>query len=177
MNGDRFERGDFLRKDSKKGSFMIYEGNNLSETTYKRMTVICFYDPDKMVMGAIGYENKPHLEIATPTKPCDTIDTEAEDYWIKKCSEEEKLEALRVLRTYNLFWDEANLALVDTNTGEIVKKIFVPDNTYYGQIIRPISEKFKELLKKWVFSKFKTTPTYPCCGGGRYGYGEEEYWD
>jgi hypothetical protein len=67
--GKKFKRGDFLRKDNKKGSFMIYEGNNLSDTSYKRMTVICYYDPEAFQMGPIGYEPKPKLEVATKLHP------------------------------------------------------------------------------------------------------------
>jgi hypothetical protein len=158
--GKKFERGEFLKKDTKKGSFMIYEGNNISESTYKRMTVICYYDPESFQMGPIGYESKPKLEIATKLAPCPTtVDTEEEDFWIKICTPKEKEEALEVLKKHGLFWNETTLELVDIESGEIIRRIIVPDNTYYGQIIKPISEKFKALLKKWVIKKL--APAYP----------------
>ena len=157
----RFNKGDFLRKDNKKGSFMIYEGNNISSTSYKRMTLVCFYDPEAFTMGPIGYENKPKLELSTSSKPCETtIDTEEEDFWIKKCSPLEREEAERILAKYGLIWNEDSLELIDIASGEVVKKIIVPDDTYYGQIIRPITEKFKELLHKWVFKKMKAEYSY-----------------
>lgn len=154
--GQKFERGDFLRKDNKKGSFMIYEGNNLSETNYKRMTVICFYDPEAFQMGPIGYESVPKLEVATKVSHCPTtIDTDEEDFWVKICTPNEKAAALEILKKHGLFWNEETLELVDIESGEVIKRVTVPDNKYYGEIIRPISEKFKEIIKKWVISKIK----------------------
>ncbi len=167
----RFERGDFLTKKNKKGSFMIYEGNNLSEsTTYKRMTLVCNYDPEKYVMGDIGYEQRPHLELGSRNKPCvDTIDTEMEDYWISICTDEQKEEAIRILAEYGLFWNEETFELVDIETGELIRKIVIPDNKYYGQVIKTSSERFKELDKKYCRKKLE--PTY-------YSqYYEEEYYD
>jgi hypothetical protein len=48
------------------------------------------------------------------------------------------------------------MSLIDITTGEVVCKITKPDNTYYGQIIRPISEAFKALLKKFCLDKNST---------------------
>ena len=155
----KFERGEFLRKDSKKGSFMIFEGNNLSDSSYKRLSLICYYDPECFQMGAIGYESKPKLEIATKAAPCTTtIDTEEEDFWVKRCSPNEKAAALEVLKQHGLYWNEETFELVDIETGEVVRRLIIPDNTYHGEIIKPISERFKELIKKWVISKLK--PSY-----------------
>jgi hypothetical protein len=159
--GQKFERGDFLRKDTKKGSFMIFEGNNVSDTSYKRLSLVCYYNPEEFQMGAIGYESKPKLEIATKLAPCPTtVDTDEEDFWIKKCSPNEKAAALEILKQHGLFWNEETLELVDIETGEVVRRVIVPDNKYYGQIIHPISEKFKELIKKWVISKLKPIYNY-----------------
>ena len=159
MAGKKFERGEFLKKDNKKGSFMIYEGNNLSATSYRKMSLVCYYDPESFQMGSIGYENRPKLEVATKLTPCPTtIDTEEEDFWIKTCTPNEKTAAIEVLKKHGLYWDEDNFALIDINTGEIIRKLIIPDDTYYGQIIKPISKKFKELLKKWVISKLQ--PAY-----------------
>jgi hypothetical protein len=158
--GKKFERGDFLKKDTKKGSFMIYEGNNISDTSYKKMTVICYYDPESFQMGPIGYEPRPKLEIGTKIHPCTmTLDTEEEDFWIKACTPNEKAAAIEVLKRHGLFWNEETLELVDIESGEVVRRVIIPDNKYYGEIIRPISEKFKELIKKWVISKLR--PCYP----------------
>lgn len=167
-----FKVGDFIKRNNKQGCFMIYEGNNISDTSYKRLTCLCEYDPEKYMMTDAGYAHVPHLDIGTATKRCaTTIDTEKEDYWITLCTEEEKRRAERVLLKYNLEWDEENLALVDIETGEIVKKIVTPDNNYYGQIIKPISETFKAMLKKFCISKNKPSysPQYGC-GMGEYGW-------
>ena len=158
--GKKFERGDFLKKDTKKGSFMIYEGNNISDTSYKKMTVICYYDPESFQMGPIGYEPRPKLEVGTKIHPCTiTLDTEEEDFWIKACTPNEKAAAIEVLKRHGLFWNEETLELVDIESGEVVRRVIIPDDKYYGEIIRPISEKFKELIKKWVISKLR--PCYP----------------
>jgi len=162
--GDKFQRGDFLRKDSKKGSFMIYEGNNLSDTAYKRMSLVCYYDPEKFMMGPVGYEQQPNLELATKYKPCETtIDTEEEDYWIKKCNDREKQTAMDILAKNKLYWDEENFELISLETGETIRKIIIPDNTYYGQVVRPKNDKFKELLKKWCIKKIPPVYTYERC--------------
>lgn len=154
-----FKQGDFLKKNNKEGSFMIYEGNNVSETTYKKMTLVCCYDPEKYMMTSAGYSHVPNLEVSKNGKRCDeTIDTEQEDYWISICSEEERLRAERILLKYGYEWDAENLLLIDTETGEVVKKITIPDNTYYGQIIKPISDAFKAILKSFCITKNK--PTY-----------------
>ena len=166
----KFKKGDFLKKDTKKGSFMIYEGNNLSDTAYKRMTLVCYYDPEKFIQGDMGYEQKPHLELGSKDKPCaDTIDTEEEDFWIKKCSEAEKERALDILAKYGLYWDEENLELISIETGEIIRKVITPDNKYYGQTIKPISDKFKGLVRKYCLSKL--VPVYY---SQRYS---DEYWE
>lgn len=155
----KFTQGDFLRKKNKKGSFMIYEGNNISESSYKRMTLICIYDPEKFVMGDMGYEQKPTLEVANKQKPCtETIDTEEEDYWVAICTPEEKEEALNILSEYGLYWNEETLELTDMTTGEVVRKITVPDNTYHGEVIKPTTNKFRELARKYCSSKL--VPSY-----------------
>lgn len=155
-----FEKGDFIKRSNKKGSFMIYEGNDVSEGYSKKLTLVCFYDPEKYMMTSLGYHQVPHLEVATRTKRCDeTIDTPKEDYWLSKCNANEKAEALKVLEGYGYHWDEENLSLIHVVTGEVVKKIMIPDNTYYGQIIKPITEAFKALLKKFCIESNK--PKYP----------------
>jgi len=155
-----FKPGDFLTKFNKKGSFMIYEGNDLSQSTYKRITVVCSYDPEKYVMGDMGYEQKPELMVGSPTKACsDTLDTDREDYWIHFCTEQEKAQAIEILKKYHLAWNAETLELVDIDTGEVVRKVTLPDNKYYGQVIKPISEDLKSLIKKCCISKL--TPAYP----------------
>lgn len=166
----KFERGDFLTKKNKKGSFMIYEGNNLSDSTYKKMSLICMYDPEKYVMGQVGYEQKPHLEVGEKNKPCsETIDTEEEDFWIEICSDAQKEEAMNILAKYGFYWNADTLELINIETGEIVRKVVIPDNKYYGQVIHPIGNDIKNILKKYCLNKNKTIS---------YGYdGYNDYYD
>ena len=155
-----FNAGDFLKRDSKRGSFMIYEGENISDSSYKKMTLLCYFDPEKYMMTPMGYHQVPNLEVSKRGKRCsETIDTEKEDYWVKVCSPKEKEEALKVLEEYGYEWNEELMALIDIATGAVVCKITKPDNTYYGQIIRPISEAFKALLKKFCLDK--NSPAIP----------------
>ena len=166
----KFERGDFLKKTNKKGSFMIYEGNNLSETgTYKRMSLVCYYDPESYQMGDFGYESKPNLEVASKYKPCTTtLDTEEEDYWVHICDDREKEEAMNVLATYGLYWNEEDLELIHIETGEIIRKVVVPDNKYYGQLIKPMGENFKKMIKRYCDSKIKPLYYSQHYGNGYY---------
>lgn len=168
--------GDFIKRKNKDGCFMIFEGNNISETSYKRLTLICEYDPEKYMMTSAGYDHVPNLDMATATKRCSvTIDTDKEDYWIGLCNEAEKRRAEKILLRYGYEWDAENLRMIDITTGEIVKKITTPDNTYYGQIIKPISDAFKAMLKRFCINKNKVSysPQYGC---PQYGCGYDG-WD
>lgn len=167
-----FKPGDFVKRNSKAGGFVIYEGNNISETACKRLTVVCEYDPEKYKMTDAGYAYVPVLDMGTNTKRCQTtIDTEKEDYWYSLCNEEEKNRAERVLLRYGYEWDAENLRMIDITTGEIVKSIKIPDDKYYGQIIKPMSDASKAMLKKLCVEKNK--PSYPAYDGpgwdGYYG--------
>lgn len=154
------KEGDFIKRDNRKGSFMIYEGKNISDTCVKKLTLICAYDPEKYMQTSAGYDHVPYLDVAKDGKLCgETIDTDKEDYWISLCTPTEKADAIEILEQYGYVWDEENLALVDMVTGEIIKKIVIPDNTYYGEIVRPITDDFKGILKKSCLDKSK--PTYP----------------
>ena len=165
-----FNKGDFIKRDNRKGTFMIYEGNNISDTCVKKLSLVCAYDPEKYMQTSIGYDHVPYLDVATNDRRCgETIDTEKEDYWIKLCSPSEKAEAIKILKEYDYMWDEENLAMIDTTTGEIVKRIITPDNKYYGQVIKPITESFKNLLKQVCVKKNK--PVY----NPNYNYRED--WD
>jgi hypothetical protein len=168
-----FKPGDFVKRNSKAGGFVIYEGNNISETACKRLTVVCEYDPEKYKMTDAGYAYVPVLDMGTNTKRCQTtIDTEKEDYWYSLCNEEEKNRAERVLLRYGYEWDAENLRMIDITTGEIVKSIKIPDDKYYGQIIKPMSDASKAMLKKLCVEKNK--PSYPAYDGpGWDGYYED----
>ena len=164
-----FKQGDFIKRNNKKGSFMIYEGINVSDSTLKKMSLIASYDPEKFMQTPMGYDHIPHLDVSSSKRRCeDTIDTEKEDFWISLCSDIEKDEAKKVLAEYGYLWDEENLSMIDTSTGEIIKKIIVPDNSYHGQIIKPITQDFKDILKKFCIEKNKKET---------YTSSYQRYWD
>lgn len=154
------KEGDFIKRDNRKGSFMIYEGRNISDTCVKKLTLVCAYDPEKYMQTSTGgYDHVPYLDVANKRKPCgETIDTDKEDYWISLCTPTEKADAIEILEQYGYIWDEENMALVDMVTGEIIKRIVIPDNKYYGEIIKPITDDSKNLLKKFCLEKSK--PVY-----------------
>ena len=158
------KEGDFIKRDNRKGSFMIYEGRNISDTCVKKLTLVCAYDPEKYMQTTTGgYDHVPYLDVANKTKPCgETKDTDKEDYWISLCTPTEKADAIEILEQYGYIWDEENMALVDMVTGEIIKRIVIPDNKYYGEIIRPITDDSKNLLKKFCLDKSKPvySPSY-----------------
>jgi hypothetical protein len=164
----KFKIGDFLKKDNKKGSFMIYEGKNISDSSYKKMTLLCVYDPEKYMPHDGLYDKQPYLEVGTKTKPCsETINTEEEDFWVKKCTEKEKQEALELLKEYGYVWLEETLELIDMETGELVRKIVVPDNKYHGELIHSNGNKFNKIIKSWCESKIPPRTYYPY---DRYDY-------
>jgi DNA-binding beta-propeller fold protein YncE len=166
-----FEPGDFIKENNKKGSFLIFEGNDISQyKTVKKLTTLCFYNPEKYKMTALGYDQVPDLEVATKRVPCSkTIDTPKEDYWYSLCTQEEKLRAIKVLDEYGYYWDSETFSLIDTSTREVIKKITTPDNTYYGQIIKPITDAFKNMLKRFCYNANKPTVS-PCYSQGYEGY-------
>ena len=158
-----FKRGDFLKKTMKPGSFMIYEGNNISESAYnKKMTLVCFYDPKAYVKNEYGaYVEGPELKLASKKAPCEsTVDTEEEDYYTKICNEEEKQEAIKTLAEYGYHWNEETFELVDIETGEIVRKLLIPDDKYHGQIVRPVSTETKKLIKRCCIKKLPPSYNY-----------------
>lgn len=185
----KFEKGDFLKYENKPSSFAIFEGVDLmpSYQYTKKLSVAAFYDPSKYCENenGIGWSSRPVLEVAKNGKPCEkTLDTYEEDYFWKICTEAEKQDAIEKLLEYGYIWNQDLLALVDVETGEVVHKIIIPKLEYNGDVIKPMCEEHKELLKDFVISK----NTYSYNGGYNNGYGSghngycahgayEEYWD
>lgn len=159
-----FNKGDFLKYDTKPGSFVIFEGLDLM-TTYqynKKYSVAVYFDPSKYCENenGVGWGVRPVLEVASPAKHCEkTVDTLVEDYFWKRCTETEKQEALLKLAEYGLLWDEEKLELINIETKNVVYKIISPKLEYNGDVIKPIRGDFKGLLKSSVLSKNTYTST------------------
>jgi len=171
-----FNPGDFVKRSNRKGSFMIYEGKDVSNTYAKKLTLAVAYDPEKYMQkpNSYGYEYVPYLDEPKNGQACETtIDTDKEDNWISLCTQEEKEEAIEILEQYGYVWDEENLALVDMVTGEIIKKIYVPDNKYHGETIKPITNNSKDVLKKFCIDKNKKTYS----SYYNHNYQCSDYWD
>ena len=178
MARNKFEKGDFVTWTNKPGSFGIYEGNNLSESSsYKRLTLALYFDPSKLIRLENGtYEEVEHIEIASDDKKCEkTLDTEYEDYWWHKLTPTQYENAISTLEKLGYRWDEENLELINIETQQVVKKIFIPKIEYNGEIIKPITKNLKDKLNNFVKTKNKnTTSYYPnYCYGQQY----EEFWD
>ena len=169
-----FKKGDFITFDNKPGSFVIFEGIDISTTSYKKLSVIANYDPSKYRQHEDGtYRTSPFLEVATKFTRCEkTVDEEKETYWVRLCTEAEKGKALEKLAEYGYGWDEENLAITNKNTGELIRKVVEPKVEYHGEIIRPITEKFKKLLRLFCVESNKKKYSY---SGTGYPYGR--YWD
>ena len=171
-----FKKGDFITWSNKPNSFAIYEGNPTSiGSSLQNYSLIVFYDPSKYVKLEDGtYGNKPVLEIGTPDKPCEKkCDTNRDNYWWTKCNTTQQKRAEEVLASFNLLWDNETSSLIDTSSGEIIRKIATPKNEYHGEVIKPIMKAFKEKLSKFVNPQTTTQNyNYPY---NNWGYSEN--WD
>lgn len=180
-SSNKFKPGDFITFSNKSGAFAIYEGVDISTTTYKKLTAILTYDPAKYTQTTEGYKMIPFMETSTKTKCCEkTIDTDESCYWTRKCTDEEVEEAIEVMRKYGYLWDEENLAVVAMDSGDIITQVRLPKLEYKGQIIKPMTDKFKKLLRLFCLDKNKKVEySYPYSRywgmDGEYGY--EDYWD
>lgn len=175
-----FKKGDFIRSKSKPASFAIFEGIDLnpSYTYSKRYTVAAFFDPDKYCQNenGCGWSSRPVLEVATKTKPCEkTVDTLKEDYSWVICTEKEKEVAIKVLLDHGFEWNEELLSLIDIESGEIVHKVIIPKLEYKGNIIKPITDKFKMLLRSYTEKENKPNYNYGRNYDNGYGYNYSSY--
>jgi hypothetical protein len=171
-----FKQGDFVTYDNKPGSFVIFEGIDNSTSNYKKLSVIVNYDPSKYRQHDDGtYRSSPFLEVATKNTRCEkTLDEDKETYWVRLCTPTEKAKALKTLEEYGYVWNEELLAIVDKNTGEIIRKVVAPKVEYHGEIIRPITKKFKKLLRMFCIETNKKKYSYQNSG---YPYGRYPAWD
>lgn len=184
-----FNKGDFIKYTVYNGStvnkvtFGIFEGIDLApEFQYtKKYSLAAYYDSWKYssnINNGAGWGYAPFLEIAMDDKPCEkTIDTLKEDSWWKLCTQEEKQNAIAILAAYGYEWNEELLAIVDTNTGEIVHKIIVPKLEYNGEIIKPICKEFKNKLRSSLVKKTNVAAATPCYRGNPYAHSCDPYYD
>ena len=144
-----FKKGDFITYNNKPGSFSIFEGIDLSTSSYKRFSVIVDYDPNKYRKHDDGeYKSSPFFEVATKTTRCDkTVDEGYETYWVRVCTDAEKERAIDIMQQYGYYWNEDLLAVINKETGEIIRKVVNPKLEYHGEIIRPITKRLKKLLR------------------------------
>lgn len=178
-----FKQGDFVTYDNKPGSFVIFEGIDNSTSTYKKLSVIVNYDPSKYRQHDDGvYRSSPFLEVATKDTRCEkTLDEDKETYWVRLCTPGEKERALAKLEEYGYAWNEELMAIVNKDTGEIIRKVVTPKVEYHGEIIRPITAKFKKLLRMFCIETNRKKYSYQNSGGyggyGRYGWDgyDDEY--
>ena len=110
--------------------------------------------------------------MATKNKTCEkTIDTDESCYWTRKCNAEEIEAALRTMKEYGLIWDEENLSVLDEDSKKVLAKVRIPTIEYKGQIIKPMTDKFKKLLRLFCLEKNKKVDY------SRYSYEYGRYWD
>ena len=147
-----FEKGEFITNTNKPGSFAIFEGVECeSQSAYcKKYSVIAYYDPSKYrELEHGGWGTSPHLDVATRTTRCEqTVDGDTTSYWWRPCNVNEKEKAIDLLQQYGYYWNDDLKAIVAKDTGDIVRTIVEPKLEYNGEVVKPISQRFKDLLRK-----------------------------
>jgi hypothetical protein len=178
----KFKKGEFITNTNKPGSFAIFEGIEVeSYSTMKKFSAIAAYDPNKYreLPNGAGWATQPFLDVATKTKRCDTtVDGDTTSYWWRPCSEKEIEKAIDILHGYGYYWNEDLLSIIDKETGEVIRTVVEPKLEYHGEVVKPISQKFKELLSKVCHGIIEKKYSYKTSYyGGCYGFWDEEYWD
>lgn len=185
MNGEKraFKKGEFITNTNKPGSFAIFEGIECeSYTTTKKYSVIAAYDPAKYRENPEGggWATLPYLEVASAVTRCTTtVDGDTESFWWRPCNEREVERAMDILQSYGYYWNSDLQAIIAKDTGEIIRTIVEPKLEYNGDVVKPISQKLKELLKKVCDNIIKNKYSYQS-NAAYYCYGDfwdGEYWD
>ena len=179
----RFRKGEFLTNTNKPGSFVIFEGiEEESYSTMKKYSVIAAYDPSKYRENpsGSGWMTSPYLEVSTRATRCtQTVDGDTNSYWWRPCTPGEVEKAIKILSDYGYYWNEDLLSLIAKDTGEIVSTVVEPKLKYNGEVVKPISQKLKELLSKVchgiIEKKYSYKSTY--YNNAYAGFWDEEGWD
>lgn len=183
MNENKFvfSKGDFLTNPNKPGSFAIFEGVECeSYSSLKKYTAILAYDPSKYHEVSEGVWNtSPYLDIPTNLTRCATkIDGNTQSYWWRKCTLEEKEKALNILQDHGYYWNEDLMSVIQKDTGEIIRTAANPKIEYNGDVVKPISQETKNMMKsvcdKIIEKKYSYTTGRQYCYGG---FWDGEYWD
>ena len=178
----QFEKGEFITNTNKPGSFAIFEGVECDSQSsyYKKYSVIAYYDPAKYrELPGGNWGTVPHLDVATRTTRCEqSVDGDTESYWWRPCTPREKERAIDILQQYGYYWNEDLTAIVAKDTGEIVRTIVEPKLQYNGEVVKPISQKLKDLLKRVcdeiIDRKYSYKTAYV---NDYYGFWDGECWD
>jgi len=174
-----FTKGEFITNTNKPGSFAIFEGIEVeSATVNKKYSVIVSYEPKKYreLPNGRGWDSLPYLDVATKSTRCEqTVDGDTESFWWRPCTESEKETALSILQDYGYYWNDELCAIIAKDTGEIIRTIVEPKIEYNGDVVKPISNKFKKLLKKVCDEITKKKYSYQTTYYG--GYSCYDFWD
>ena len=178
----KFKPGDFITNSNKPGSFAIFEGigYQTSYAMYNKYSVIANYDPRKYMELSNGtWDSIPNLDVATSTTRCDQlVDGDTDSFWWRLCTQQEKEKSIGILDSYGYYWNENLLAIIDKNTGEIVRNIVQPKIEYNGETIKPISKKLKDLLRKVCDRIIKNKYSYSYSSSYYGEHGDYyDYWD
>lgn len=181
----KLKPGDFVTHTNRPGTFGIYEGYNKSRDNncfFNQYSLALYFEPNKFQSTPSGYKEAPSLEINSLTTTCKkTIDTESENYWWKKLTKTQRIEADEKLKEYGFMWDDETLSLIVIETGEIIYQYKDNDNDalptpmYNGEVINPSNKEFRDILMKTVKKAAKTTCIYPSHHVG--GCLDDNYWN
>ena len=70
-----------------------------------------------------------------------------------------------------MIWDEKTLSILEETSGKVLASVKIPSLEYKGQIIKPMTDKFKKLLRLFCLEKNKKVDY------SRYSYEYNRYWD
>lgn len=177
-----FTKGEFITNTNKPGSFAIFEGIECeSYGNTRKYSAIAYYDPNRYMESpdGSGWGYQPFIEVATAKTRCTQTVDGGETYWWKSCSAEEIEEAFGVLHDYGYYWNEDLNSIIDRKTGEIIRTVSEPIIKYNGDVVKPISKKFKDLLK-YVCDKItekKYSYQYQGAYRSMYDFWDGECWD
>lgn len=172
-----FKPGDFIRRCYDKEHFYIYEGEDRSISQYyKKFSVAVEYDPKTNGKwdSSCGKFNYDPLLLFDGKNGSLTIDANEENTTYEILPEKDKEKALEVLSKYGYYWDDKDMTLCDTSSGEIVFKIAQPKIEYHGELIHVITKSLKDFLLSICRSKAK--PSYSGYSGYNC-YGNYDYYD
>ena len=179
INPVSFKKGDFIKNKQQHGSFAIFEGRDVTPSTYvtRHYSLALYYNPKKYMLQENGsWDYSPTLEVSTPSEPCKTdVDTMREDYWWGPCSDSEVMTAMQILYDNGYIYDPDTMTLTDRVSGKVIRQLADPTPSYNGEKIKPITKGLRHSLHSCIH--FKAARTSYNSGNNYYHDQYYPHWD